>query len=282
MKQILNLLILLNCISGFTQDSIFKDFDFQSGEYALIFVDVTGEEQGVYSKNKRELRKSNKQIALIDSEVHFIIDSISTLKSIKESWFGKKNDVMYFCWYDYFIYLTKNDSVVSKMKVNFKCSELISDNQHYVFDSVNVTNFLGHADTVVKTLYRFGDNKRKALKYWRKIEADTSIVLRSLDKPLWVDFEGSFQIEYTDSSDALGVPINNLIEDKIQSKYPDEYFMLKWASTSVGKNDEPNTHVYDVICNKSLYDNFNLFKLFRQWGFYEEYRMVLYRRKPNR
>lgn len=281
MKYLIILIILFRFSTGFSQEKIFKDYDFQSGEYALIFVDVTEHEES-YFANKKERRKAMKQTAFIDSKIHFIIDSISTLENIKETWTGEKANAMYFCWYDYFIYLTKNDSVISEMKVNFECNELIVDKQPFVFDSTNVTSFLNLADTVVKTDYRFRADKKKGKKNWRKVEADSSVVLKGLMKPFWVDFEGKFQIEYIDSTDVFGEPLKVLIEDKIKDAYPDENFKLKWASTSFGNKDEPNEFSYYVISNKTLYDKFKILQVDKEWEYYNNFGMTVFRRKPNR
>jgi len=279
MRNLIILLTIFRFSIGYSQEKIFKDYDFQSGEYALIFVDVTEPEEDYYA-NRQERSKAIKQSAFIDSKVHFIIDSISTLLNIKDTWSGKKTYEMHECWYNYFIYLTKNDTVLSVMKINFECNELIVDNNAYVFDSANVIKFLGLADTIVKTDYRFYEDKGKAEKAWKNVETDSSVVLEFFMKPLWVDYEGKFKIEYIDSSNIFGEPLEILLKEKIKDEYPDENFKLKFSGLIGGMANEPNIFYYYIICNKSLYDKFKLFRIDKKWKFYDSFGMTVYRRKP--
>ena len=96
------LILLLGCKDVLEKEQvIFKEYDFSTGNYKLLFY---GQE--------------NKRIEGFDN---FYIDDIETLEKIKKHWIIRyKSDVMP-CGYTYAITLEKNNIISKEFLVNLDC-----------------------------------------------------------------------------------------------------------------------------------------------------------------
>ena len=254
--------------------SIFLEYDFSNENYALVIENVIGgREEGDYV-NQSTIKRN----FMLEKRVHFFLDSKFLLDIIKKTWRFKSGSYSD-CWYDYFIYLTLNDSVISEMRVNFDCEELIVNNSSYLFDSLKITSFIGLADTVYKTSYSFKDNKQEALNFWSEVEQDSLIVLKSFNKPYWVDFEGKFRIKYLDYKNKSSDEVSLIIEEKIKSSYPGEDFILDFALKGSERKKNVIEYWYSVVCKKSLFKKFKIFEVISEWDEYNEFNPVIYRKK---
>ncbi len=253
--------------------SIFSEYDFSNENYAFVIENVIGGREDYYVN--QSTIKSN---FMVEKRVHFFLDSKFLLDIIKKTWKFKEG-FRYECWYDYFIYLTLNDSVISEMRVNFDCEELTVNNSSYLFDSIKMTNFIGLADTVYKTSYSFKDNKQEALNFWSKVEQDSLIVLKSFNKPYWVDFDGKFRIKYLDYKNKSSDEVSLIVEEKIKSSYPGEDFILDFALKGSERKKNVTEYWYSVICKRSLFKKFNILDVTSEWVEYNEFNPIIYRKK---
>jgi len=102
------------------------------------------------------------------------------------------------------------------MKVNFECNELIIDKKPFVFDSALISLHLNSADTLILTKYKFLNDKVLGLKMWEQISSDKSVVLKNFNKPSWIDFEGYFEIIYSDTIYFLATQLFKLQQTKLR------------------------------------------------------------------
>ena len=267
-----------NLIDPSLNDSmkLFKDINFNDGKYSLVFVDVKG---GISEYSDNDFTDSRNFI--VDSRIYYVIESTSTLNKIKDSWNCSVTNEMSDCWYDYFIYLSSNDSIIYNMRVNFKCEELILNGKPFRFDSTYVTDFIDEAKPLYKIFYRFRNNKQQARDFWDKAEKDTLIILKSFSKPLWVNFDGKFKIKYLDNKNLEREEVIQHLKKIIEEKYPNEKFELDFAL--MGSGPENSTEYWEyIICNKSLYNKFDLFEVNSEWIEFEDFNVEIYRKKiPN-
>lgn len=95
-------LLLVSCQESLEKEIVlFSNYDFNSGEYKLVFY---GDEGGI-----------------IENYYKFYIDDVKTLNEIKKQWiFTKKSDI-YSCGYSYSMDLLKKDSVIFSKSINVEC-----------------------------------------------------------------------------------------------------------------------------------------------------------------
>lgn len=100
-------LLLISCQESLEKEIVlFSNYDFNSGEYKLVFY---GNEGGI-----------------IENYYKFYIDDVKTLNEIKKQWiFTKKSDI-YSCGHSYSMDLLKKDSVIFSKSINVEC-EYMSD-----------------------------------------------------------------------------------------------------------------------------------------------------------
>jgi len=257
--------------------SIFSGYDFTNENYALVFENVAGGREGNYVN--LSTKKGN---FIVEKRMHFFIDSKFLLNNINNTWNFKKEGSFHDCWYDYFIYLTLDDSVISEMRVNFDCEELVVENFPYLFDSLKMINFIELADTVFKITYSFNDNKQEALNFWSNVEKDSLIVLKASNRPYWVDFDGKFKIKYLDYENKSSDEVKLFIEEKIKSSYFGENFILDFALKSSNQKKKFTEYWYYVICKRSLFEKFKVLEVISEWMEYNEFNNVIFRKKlPN-
>lgn len=190
MKYFILYIILFLSTNTFSQEKIFKDFNFSSGDYALIFLDF--ESFKLVYREESELIEKNK---FIDNNTHYILESKETLNLIKENWTGIETYGILNCKYDYYIYLTKNDTLVSRGDINIKCNRLNINNKAYDIDSFNFNDYLLMADTLFMVDFDFGQDINKAKEFYQSVENDSLIVLKEHLKPKWENFDENYRFK---------------------------------------------------------------------------------------
>ena len=78
------------------------------------------------------------------------------------------------------------------------------------------------------------------------------------ENPHWTEYEGSFRFTYKCTEDVTDCLDNEkeifkLVETEIREKYPNENFSLTDAGGSL------TTVSFEIMCTKSLSDNFDLY-----------------------
>ena len=106
-------LIALN-VTGQNSIKVLEDFHFADQEYALYINPQDSENLPFYLVDKAKLAK------------------------LKESWIAdlESDDVMNYCGYDYYIYITQYDSIVSSINLNSSCGQavLYQDGKKSIFN----------------------------------------------------------------------------------------------------------------------------------------------------
>jgi hypothetical protein len=231
MKHGILIVIILLTHFSYGQTKIFDGYDFETGNYSLVFlnVELVEEEEIAVEESLETVDKSN-LIEYIDYRQHYLIDSKLHLASIKNSWEGKPVDYQYMCWYDYFIYLLKDGEVISEMRANFECKELLVDKVPYEFDSTLVTSLLSQAEKISKidVTYESIDEGRS---HYQQSIRNPDLLMVNYYRPNWIDFNGQFEVQFLDYDKTGNIEgrISGLIEAAGVVN-----FKLSWASSGYG------------------------------------------------
>jgi hypothetical protein len=129
-------LILFQTIA-FSQTKFLKQFNFDKGSYAIYLIDC---KEPLTLKVKTD--SFNDTIIDFRNDDNFLVTDVKILNQLKQEWVGKKVNYMHNCWYDYFIYVTENDSIILKFDVNLECKEIIYKDVAYEIDPTIITKFL--------------------------------------------------------------------------------------------------------------------------------------------
>jgi len=250
------------------EEFIFKDYDFSDGTYTLFFINSdynNADQKYQYIRN------------------NYIISSREFLQFIKSDFTGMEVDWIHRCGYDYNIYLTRNDSVLLDMRINFHCEHLSTSNySNYTIDTLKVKKYLENGEQLFLSEFKFADNRSEALKIAKDINDDSLVVLKELFKPIWCSFEGYFTVIYETKDSKSQEEIGRLIKDSIQKKYPQSDFSLKHSGSQSG-GGEHALYYFDISCNENLFEGFNLFEIFKPWTKYDNYIYRVFRKeKPYR
>jgi hypothetical protein len=240
MKRTLLLTVLYSLLSEvFAQVQLFKDFDFNSGEYSIL---------GIFSESDRN--------TLRDSLGEFYTDDTAILNQFKNTWIFDQPGKRYACGYHYSLFVCKNGVKVQGFSINLNCEEIIGDEALFHFDANLLRQFYGKLKKPHKRKTQFTAIQTAKDEFHRIIK-DTSLILSF--QPDWLRFEGSFRFTYHCqsgtqnclSSDSI---MTEFVRQQITAKYPTEAFELYSIGGSL------NTIEFGIKCNESLSKQFDLFE----------------------
>lgn len=267
MKQTFTIILLFFFVNLFSQKQILEDFDFESGKYALYLIDV----------GKPELlweRDSIGRLIKIDTTGHFYTNDLSVLNRIKIEWVGDTVEYINTCWYDYFIYLTKDDSTVLKMRVNLECEELIVEGFPYKINPTIVTKFFPELKRLKKRVFNC-DDYTDGRDFWKKVMIDKQFVLKDISKPNWIDYDGYFTFDYVDTLRQGLTPVKEQLKNEISYAYPNEDFKIEWGAVQYMERYGGDDYLFRLNCNRSLYDKFSLYEK-AEWTEFTDLKIILY------
>src|SRR5579871_2625242 len=236
-KQIGAIIFLLATTTSFGQTQLLKNYDFEKGGYYLIGV-----------------RSESNYNGLADSLREFYTDDIKVLNAIKKEWTFKKPSPLYACGYHYEVMVCKNGLALETFDINLNCNEIETDQGAFYFDTRKLRMFKESFKRPVAETKKFS-TLIEARNYRETILKDTSLIMTAT--PYWVKFEGTFKFTYAcPKEDCFKNEKRLLVEfDKqIKMKYPSEPFELHGLGGSKTELE------VEVQCNKSLADNFGLYK----------------------
>ncbi len=250
MKTIFLLItFLFLAVSIVGQTQLFKDYDFNKGEYALI---------GTFSESDKN--------SLRDSMGEFFTNDTILLNKFKRDWTFEVPGNMYACGYHYRLYLCKQGQIIESFGINLNCHEIATDKGYFYFNPQLLREFYGKMKKPFRKKMKF-DSISEAREYRQQILKDSNLVMTT--SPDWVRFEGEFDFTYKcpenkklcyEKEDSLKI----VIKEEILKAYPDEVFELH---DRCGSWTEICQTVY---CNKSLSDQFNLF--YRDDGYFGQWK----------
>ncbi len=253
-KLIILFFVFFVCItSSFAQTRVFKDYNFNKGEYYIL---------GAFAQSDEN--------SLRDSLGEFYTNDIALLNEFKRTWVFYGSSPHYFCGYHYAIYVCKDGLVVETIYVNLNCNEIVTKNGDFPFDSKKLSRFIGRLEKPLSTEIKF--NSLSAVREYRNDVLNNQRLIMT-ETPKWVDYEGYFDFTYVctddykvciDKNDSL----INVMHENISNTYPNETFAL---SDVGGSMNEIDVH---IDCSKTLSDKFNLYKrdttsYFGKWKPYE-------------
>ena len=242
---ILNITLLLLTVSTFGQTKLLKDYDFEKGGYYILGEILINEDN-----------------TLQDSIGDFYTDDVSVLNKFKKDWVFKKQGKKYACGYHYTIYVCKQGQILESFSINLECKEIVTNKGYFYFDPNLLRQFYGKFKKPYARIDSF-KTITEAREYRTKILNDTTLIMT--EKPLWTEYEGSFRFTYKCAENTKNCLDNEekilkLVESEIKEKYPSEKFLLLDAGGSL------TTVFIEIICNKSLSDNFDLYYRDEQKG----------------
>lgn len=235
---------------------IFKDCDFNSGDYVLL-----------------GLRGENNHHSICDSIREFIIQDTVVLNSLKKSW-QFNNPHKYFCDCDvpqYRLFLVKNKVVQFKLHIYVIGKTIETDQGVYAFDLNLLRKLYGKTSWVWNKYNRFNSLKQ-ARSVLKDFKSRPSFIYATED--FTKNYERGFSIEFFfDKTEDQNYENNTALEARIteliNEKFPEEKgnFKIKGYSYSLYSRG------FNVQGMKSLYDKFQLnidgHKFARQrWSFY--------------
>ena len=252
MKQVIIIIFFLLSVNSFSQtlEQIFKDIDFSNHRYSLYLIDVDLGENNILK------RDSIGRLLEIDTKKHFYCDDTIILKQIQKEWIGETEGQMFDCWYDYFGYLTLDDSIVLNMRINLDCKEFLVNGKPYRIHPEMITKFFPKFKTLTRRNFKC-DNLQECRDYWASIQKDSLFVLKDISVPFWTKFNGYLSFIYTDTLQLRRYQVEELIRKEISFKHPLERFKIQ----SVDHFNDKGNEIYNIklLCNKSLYDHFTSF-----------------------
>jgi hypothetical protein len=255
---------------AFSQTKFLKQFNFDNGNYAIYLIDC---KEPLTLKVKTD--SFNDTIIDFRSDDNFQVTDVKMLNQLKQEWVGKKVDYLHNCWYDYFIYVTENDSIVLKFEVNLDCKELIFKGNSYKIDPTIITKFLPEFKVLQKQNFVF-ENIDKGRDYWESILKNEKYVFKSLCKDDWLEFDGEFYFHYSEKSRLEVSKVLNKLNEQISLSYLGEKFELRYGSALANGNQID--YLIQVSCNKSLFDKFNLYPK-KEWYLFRDFSFDLYKLK---
>lgn len=262
-------LILFDTIA-LSQTKFLKQFNFDKGNYAIYLIDCKEPLSETVNADS-----FNDTIIDFRSDDNFQVTDIKMLNQLKQEWVGKKVNYMHNCWYDYFIYVTENDSIILKFDVNLECKEIIFKDAAYEIDPTIITKFLPEFKVLKKQNFVF-ENIDKGRDYWESILKNEKYVFKSLCKEDWLEFDGEFYFHYTEKSRLEVSKVLNKLNEQISLSYLGEKFDLRYGSALANGNQID--YLIQISCNKSLFDKFNLYPK-NEWYLFRDFSFDLYKLK---
>jgi len=267
MKQTFTIILLFFFVNSFSQKKILEEYDFGNGSYAIYLIDV-GEPELKWE------RDSIGNLWEIDTTRHFYTNELDILNQIKNDWIGDTVSYMYECWYDYFIYLTKADSTILKMRVNLECEELLVDGFPYKITPTIITKFFPHFKRLKKRVFNC-DDFQDGRDFWKTVMIDKQFVLKDISKPKWIDFDGDFTFDYIDTLRQGLSLVQEQLQKEISEAYPNEDFKIKWGAFQYMERYGGDDYLFHLNCNRSLFNKFTLYEK-AEWKEFTDLKITLY------
>lgn len=245
MKNIITVLTILLCIhiNAISQTKLLDEFDFSDGSYTLIIRSSDHPDANDY---------------LVSGFIAKYIDDINVLNELKSKLLVTEG--MIFGYFDYYIYICKSGIIVKSFAVRlpYEGSNIVLTGSNAFYFNFNLSSFLFKN---IKASFYTNKNFESLLvgrKYYDDIIQNDSLIF--ISKPDWLFYTGTFEFVCKKYNKDLTI---EEIRDTIKNNYPNEQFELRTVVTS---KDHINV---EIKCNKSLFNNFILYSITRQWNEYK-------------
>lgn len=165
----------------------------------------------------------------IDSVKSFVISDTTALLELQETWIGSPSDEFLWCWYDYFLYIVKENQVLYELRVNLECGHMIGDLGTFSFDG-NPFETLTHKESIW-VLSTTHDSLREGREFVNSLPGQ--VILTS--KPEWLMYNGEFDV-ITKSYSVKE------FKDDISNRYRNHHYKLRL--TGAGPMKQLNFTIY--------------------------------------
>jgi hypothetical protein len=255
MRTLITLLLTIYCYSLFGQQLILDSIDLNSGDYKFYFVEKRrGIEEVVEPiKPVNDIISEPPFKLQIDSTYSFLIDNQQQLQRLKSNWEGTSTDEMLLCWYDYFVYIVKNNDVKHELRVNLDCGQVVTN--------FGIFNFKGNPFEQLEERIPIWvvTSKHASLESGREFIKSLNETIVLPKKDYWFQFDGHFSVDqnYNDAS-------TDEFEQLINETYDKTRYKLKLSGVG------PSSFTFRVYSDSTFYADFKFGKK-GKW----------YREKPN-
>ena len=231
---------------------VYDNYDFNSGEYELF-----GAYWSDFQRN-----------SLADSIGTFAITDTTLLNQIQFNWKLKAKPALR-CGYDYKLYLTKGDSVISTSFLNILCESIIVDGVGYELKRDKIANLYGKTDSIetIRVVFYAQD---LAVDYLEGMRADSTVFVLDNGGYVWEKYIGYF--EFTCTNSELSGSEKALAEARaaIEKKYNSTDFELE----SVGSNVESGIYKIRAYYHEEFSKDFKLYPVRKEYTFIINYSMT--------
>ena len=246
-KSIIFWSLLFSFLSTRGQENILKLSP--DKHYKIYFVYVkyldTGEEQIDTIKNNFTITW--------DNDKSFLMDDKSAIDKLQKGWKGKKSKDIYFCWYDYFLYLVEDGKIIDEIRVNEECKQVVC--KHGVFDySTPILESLSKNKLISVARVRF-DSLSTGRHFIKDARANSEIYARVGEYDEWIKYDGRATITTKSGSDKRS---QAKITKQIK-KFTDSDFLTQLTGGG------PGYSLYHIYCNEQLGKNLTDFEVFMKW-----------------
>lgn len=223
------------------------------GSYRLYFIDVSLNVDSVETIDTLKhgmVRWSNGK--------SFLIDEDSTISKLQTSWIGEKTNEIFFCWYDYFLFVVLDNEIVNEVHINEDCKQA-SFKQDVFKYFTPIGNNLKKDKTVTVAGIEF-NSITTGRQFYKDIQHDSMIFIQPDANDKWTIYDGQVTL-YTKHGDEA--KIQAIITEDIQSQFPDELFEIEQTSWGEGELS------YKVYCSSNVGYNLTGYKTFLKWQSFE-------------
>lgn len=262
-------ILMVISINSFSQKRIFKDYDFNDGEYALYIMDNR--------YDSKWIRDSSGNLLVQHKTDNYMIDDLDVLINMRDNWIADPVYERYECGYDFVLYLTKDDVTILDMLINLECEELIIDSDAYNFSPILFERYRSQFTKLDKQMY-FCDSIEEGREFWINTTMDSMYVKANEFKPPWVDFEGELTFTYISGEKKYYTEIEPIIVNKIRESYPSDSFKLDRVSWPNKMGDNEYQYTISIFCNESLKEKFKLYEI-EKWDKFDSVSFTIYKKK---
>ncbi len=267
MRLISSITFLLAFVNLYSQNRVLDSYDFNDDLYTLFVIDV-GEPDLMWE------RDSGGNLLEYNTTKHYYTADSTILNRIKKTLIGDRVEYYYECGYDYFVYLTENDSIILEMRINLECGELLVQGEPFKIDPEIVTKVLPQMDDLKKRVFKC-DDFQDGRDFWDEVILDNRFVLKELTKPKWVDYEGDFMFFYLDTLKRDVNVVKDAVSQDVSAAYPNEDFSISLGWHQFIERFNGEHYSFHVSSSENFYKRFDLFEK-EAWNEYSDLRITTY------
>jgi len=248
-QQVFCWILFLTVFTVSGQESILKLSPGKRYQFYFVYVRLmdTGLEQIDTIKNKFTVTW--------DKDKSFLVDDKETINKLQKEWKGKRAEQIYFCWYDYFLYVVEDGKIIDELRVNEECKQVVCKHGDFGYPQP-VLDDIKRDKNITVAWVRF---KSTAIgrTFIRDATVNSNIYLPGADEGEWTKFDGSISIKTKGTSTTKKT--QEAIEKKISKEFPGEKFKIRSSMVS------REFLVFEIYCQENLAKRLKGFEIWHKW-----------------